>query len=58
MPQTGADPPPTHNGIYSADLSELQHDNPNGVWKLYIYDSVSGASGHLDSSWQLDFDFN
>ena len=57
MPQVGPDPPPAHTGMYSINLYDLKYDNPNGVWKLYIYDGVSGAKGHLDSSWQLSFYF-
>ena len=55
MPQVGPDPPPTHAGVYSANLLDLQYDDPNGCCRLYIYDDVSGAKGHLDSSWQLGF---
>jgi hypothetical protein len=55
MPRVGLDPPPVHSGVYSANLLDLQYDNPNGCWKLYIYDNVSGAKGHLDSSWELNF---
>ncbi len=58
MPQVGTDPPPTHSGTYSANLDDLQYDDPNGVWKLYIYDNVSGMKGYLDSSWGLNFDFH
>lgn len=57
MPQVATDPPPTHSGTYSANLLDLQYDDPNGPWKLYIYDTVSGKKGHLDGSWRLDFDF-
>jgi len=57
MPQVGQDPPPLHAGVYSDSLLDLRYDDPNGGWKLYIYDSVLGASGHLDSSWQLHFYF-
>jgi subtilisin-like proprotein convertase family protein len=57
MPQVGLDPPPPHSGTYSAHLYDLEHDNPDGTWKLYIYDGVSGMNGHLDSSWQLWFTF-
>jgi len=57
MPQVGPDPPPFHTGTYSANLDDLQYDNPNGVWKLYIYDFYQQRTGELTGSWQLNFDF-
>ena len=55
MPQVGADPPPS---TVSANLDDLQFDNPNGQWKLYIYDSVApGGAGQLTDSWFLRFNF-
>ncbi len=45
-------------GPYSSNLSDLQGDNPNGVWKLYIYDDIQpGGVGQLYNSWSLDFTF-
>jgi hypothetical protein len=45
-------------GPYSSSLLDLQGDDPNGIWKLYIYDDVHpGGTGQLTGSWQLDFDF-
>lgn len=57
MPQVGSNPPTDHTGAYSANLLNLQHDNPNGAWTLYIYDMVPGMNGHLDSSWRMNFYF-
>jgi subtilisin-like proprotein convertase family protein len=57
MPQVGPDPPRNHFGPYPANLSDVQYDNPNGRWKLYIYDKVLGMKGSLDSSWELEFKF-
>lgn len=54
MPGDVPDPPPP---TYSASLDDLQYDNPNGPWRLYIYDMDQGLNGHLDSSWQLGFIF-
>ena len=54
MPQVGPDPPPA---TYPGSLESLQHDDPNGRWKLYIYDWYQGAHGHLSGSWQLGFEF-
>jgi subtilisin-like proprotein convertase family protein len=45
-------------GPYSTDLGSLNGDNPNGVWKLYIYDDHQSKLGALSGSWQLkDFTF-
>jgi hypothetical protein len=44
-------------GTYSTDLGNLNGNNPNGVWKLYIYDDHTGGIGSLSGSWQLDFTF-
>jgi hypothetical protein len=39
-------------------LGDLQGDDPNGVWKLYIYDSAQpGGTGQILGSWSLDFTF-
>jgi hypothetical protein len=54
MPQVGADPPPA---TFSATLDSLNYDNPNGRWKLYIYDNHQGGLGRLTDSWELHFDF-
>jgi hypothetical protein len=56
MPQAGTNPPP--RGPYSTNLDELIGTDPNGVWKLYIYDDhqPSGAgqlSGSSQGTWQL-----
>jgi hypothetical protein len=44
-------------GPYSIHLDDLAGDDPNGVWKLYIYDDHQGGIGQLQDSWQLDFTF-
>jgi subtilisin-like proprotein convertase family protein len=54
MPRDGTDPPPLHTGNYSIDLDTASHDDPNGDWKLYIYDRYNNANGHLSGSWQLN----
>jgi len=56
LPQFGNDPPPPGN-FYISDLSGFRGDNPNGNWKLYIYDDATGASGSLSGSWYINFDF-
>ncbi|HWQ91222.1 MAG TPA: hypothetical protein VN673_06100 [Clostridia bacterium] len=58
MPRVGNDPPPVQIGTYSMSLDDLKFDNPNGVWKLYIYDFVKpGGAGQLTASWSLDLVF-
>lgn len=46
-------------GPYSTDLAELETTdaNPNGVWKLYIYDDKVGQTGALERSWTLAFTY-
>lgn len=44
-------------GPYSTHLDDLMGDNPNGVWKLYIYDDHQGGLGSLSGLWHLDFSF-
>jgi subtilisin-like proprotein convertase family protein len=60
MPHLGLDPPPP--GPYSTNLYDLEGDDPNGVWRLYIYDDHVGGSGSLSGSssqgtWQLHLSF-
>ena len=49
--------PTAPSGPYSTSLFDLSDTNPNGVWKLYIYDDHQGGLGSLSGSWQLDFTF-
>jgi subtilisin-like proprotein convertase family protein len=51
--------PGTPAGFYSTSLDDLVGTNPNGTWKLYIYDDHSGTVGvgKLKHSWQLNFFF-
>jgi hypothetical protein len=47
-------------GSYLIDLDELRFtdSNPNGIWKLYIYDDKSVHTGVLQESWSLRFYYN
>jgi hypothetical protein len=46
------------SGPYSSNLYDLAGDDPNGTWKLYIYDDIQpGGTGELLGSWSLDFSF-
>jgi sugar lactone lactonase YvrE len=50
--------PGAPSGPYSIRLDDLNGDNPNGTWKLFIYDNVQpGGVGQLSGSWWLDFTF-
>jgi subtilisin-like proprotein convertase family protein len=59
LPHLGLNPPP--NGPYSTNLTALSQANPNGVWKLYLYDDHAGGAGSMSGSsqgtWQLRLDF-
>jgi hypothetical protein len=59
LPSIGLDPPPS--GPYSTNLADLAGGNPNGLWKLYIYDDRQGGygqiSGSVQGTWQLRLDF-
>jgi hypothetical protein len=44
-------------GPYNATVDQLTGDNPNGIWKLYIYDHAHNNGGVLDDSWGLNFSY-
>jgi subtilisin-like proprotein convertase family protein len=44
-------------GPYSTNLDDLVGQNPNGLWKLFIYDGQQSGAGQLLGSWWLDFTF-
>ncbi len=45
-------------GNFSSNLNDLVGDDPNGVWRLYIYDDIQpGGIGQLSGSWTLDLTF-
>ena len=49
--------PGAPSGQYSTNLYELVGTDPNGTWKLYIYDYRQGGLGQLQDTWQLNFTF-
>jgi hypothetical protein len=50
--------PGAPSGPYSMRLDDLYGDDPNGTWKLYIYDGAQpGGVGQLSGSWWLDMTF-
>ena len=42
---------------YGTSLSAFTNADPNGIWKLYITDSVSGDNGNLSNGWGLTFTY-
>jgi hypothetical protein len=43
-------------GAHSSDLRDLDGDNPNGDWGLYVYDDVQpGGIGQISGSWSIEF---
>ncbi|HEY9173316.1 MAG TPA: hypothetical protein VI136_13605 [Verrucomicrobiae bacterium] len=49
-------PPPAPPGPYPVpDLDVLSGSDPNGVWRLYIYDDRQGQTGALHGAWTLKF---
>ncbi len=44
-------------GPYSSSLDDLWGTNPNGVWRMYIYDDKQGGLGQLAGSWDLVLGF-
>jgi hypothetical protein len=50
--------PGAPSGPYSVRLDDLNGDDPNGTWKLYIYDGTQlGGVGQISGSWWLDMTF-
>jgi hypothetical protein len=50
--------PGAPSGPYSIQLEDMIGDDPNGTWKLYIYDDQSpGGIGQLQGSWSLNLTF-
>jgi subtilisin-like proprotein convertase family protein len=41
-------PPP-----YGASLNDFNNENPNGTWRLYMYDDEGGGMGDIEGGWSL-----
>lgn len=48
-------PAPAPPGPYATSFASLRGTNPNGQWRLYVHDDLTGHSGYLDG-FQLSFD--
>ena len=51
-------PPPPYNQPAPADVATLKSVfgglNPNGTWKLFVFDFFAGNSGSIGGGWSLD----
>jgi len=47
--------PGAPQGPYSTELNDLLGTDPNGLWRLFIYDDKTGQTGVLQDSWSVDF---
>ena len=50
---TGDLPPSAPAGPYGGSLSTFYGSDPNGVWRLYIYDTFGSDGGYLLHGWGL-----
>ncbi len=42
------------NGADGTQLAAFKHVDPNGTWKLYVYDQVKGAGGKIEGGFSLN----
>jgi uncharacterized repeat protein (TIGR01451 family) len=61
-PQFPSPAPSTVHSAAPTGSTTLQNEfgglNPNGTWKLYVVDDVSGLTGAIDSGWSLTITTN
>lgn len=48
-------PFPAPEGPYSASLAAFNGADPNGDWKLYVFDDQGGDLGEIAQGWSLNF---
>lgn len=48
-------PDPAPDGPYGESLAPLIGANPNGNWRLYIFDDEAGDSGSIAGGWSISF---
>lgn len=54
FPPADVFPAPAPAGPYTAELSVLNHGNPNGTWSLFVQDDWIGDLGALEGGWSLN----
>lgn len=54
FPATGTPPPPAGPHPDPQLLSAFNGTNPNGAWRLYVTDDVSGDVGNIGGGWTLN----
>jgi subtilisin-like proprotein convertase family protein len=47
---------PAPAGPYGTNLDTFNNENPNGTWKLYIYDGLGGGVGDIEGGWALSIE--
>ncbi|KAA3659740.1 MAG: DUF11 domain-containing protein, partial [Chloroflexi bacterium] len=47
-------PGPAPAGPYGGSLASLYNTSPNGLWKLFVYDTVGSDAGVIAGGWSLD----
>jgi len=48
-------PPPAPDSPYGGSLSSLYGTDPNGLWRLYVIDTVASDGGSIAGGWSLHF---
>ena len=46
-------PAPAPVGGYGTNLSVFNGSNPNGLWRLFVYDDEAGDAGSIEGGWSL-----
>jgi hypothetical protein len=49
-------PAPAPAGGFGTNLAALKGTDPNGLWKLFVYDDAAGDSGNISQGWSLRID--
>ena len=51
-------PAPAPAGPYGATLTAFNGSNPNGQWRLFVYDDTTGVVGSISNGWNITFDLS
>ncbi|MBD2140890.1 calcium-binding protein [Anabaena sp. FACHB-1250] len=49
-------PSPAPGGSHNADFSVFNGTNPNGEWRLYIFDDLGGDVGNVAGGWSISIE--